>query len=149
MQVLWSTPETISPPLLTNPSCQAHLTSLASPVLVVTELMRLGVQVSNDVRMLLPLLVGILVAKWVADAVTHSLYHALLEVACVPWLPPAPAAPSSMDLISAASIMASPVITLPQQVTLGELRNVLRDSRHNGFPVVRPTPAGLVSTCQC
>ena len=37
-------------------------------------------QVSNDVRMLLPLLIGILVAKWVADATTHSLYHGLLEV---------------------------------------------------------------------
>lgn len=37
-------------------------------------------QVSNDVRMLLPLLIGILAAKWVADAATHSLYHGLLEV---------------------------------------------------------------------
>ncbi len=35
---------------------------------------------SNDVRMLLPILVGILAAKWVADAATHSLYHGLLEV---------------------------------------------------------------------
>ena len=37
-------------------------------------------QVSNDVRMLLPILVGSLAAKWVADAATHSLYHGLLEV---------------------------------------------------------------------
>jgi len=41
------------------------------------------VQVSNDVRMLLPILVGILAAKWVADAATHSLYHGLLEVCTV------------------------------------------------------------------
>lgn len=41
-------------------------------------------QVSNDVRMLLPLLVGILAAKWVADAATHSLYHGLLEVCLYP-----------------------------------------------------------------
>jgi chloride channel 7 len=40
-------------------------------------------QVSNDVRMLLPLLIGILAAKWVADAATHSLYHGLLEVRTV------------------------------------------------------------------
>lgn len=40
-------------------------------------------QVSNDVRMLLPILVGIMVAKWVADAATHSLYHGLLEVGCL------------------------------------------------------------------
>ncbi len=42
-------------------------------------------QVSNDVRMLLPLLIGILVAKWVADATTHSLYHGLLEVRLIFW----------------------------------------------------------------
>ena len=48
------------------------------------------VQVSNDVRMLLPILVGILAAKWVADAATHSLYHGLLEVPlpCAPALGP-------------------------------------------------------------
>ena len=50
-------------------------------------------------RMLLPLLVGILVAKWIADAGTHSLYHGLLEVKCVPWLPFAPASSRSLDLI--------------------------------------------------
>jgi chloride channel 7 len=56
-------------------------------------------QVSNDVRMLLPLLVGILVAKWVADAATHPLYHALLEVKCVPWLPSEPPARRALDLV--------------------------------------------------
>ena len=43
-----------------------------------------AMQVSNDVRMLLPILVGILAAKWVADAATHSLYHGLLEVPLCP-----------------------------------------------------------------
>ena len=56
-------------------------------------------QVSNDVRMLLPLLAGILVAKWVADAATHSLYHGLLEVACVPFLPATPTSSISLDLL--------------------------------------------------
>ena len=37
-------------------------------------------------RMLLPILVGILVAKWVADAATHSLYHGLLEARAGHWL---------------------------------------------------------------
>ena len=56
-------------------------------------------QVSNDVRMLLPLLAGILVAKWMADAATHSLYHGLLEVACVPFLPATPTSAVSLDLL--------------------------------------------------
>lgn len=42
-------------------------------------------QMSNDVRMLLPVLVAIMVAKWVADAATHSLYHGQLHVkVCCP-----------------------------------------------------------------
>lgn len=42
---------------------------------------------SNDVRILLPVMVAIMLAKFVADAATHSLYHGLLEVKCVPFLP--------------------------------------------------------------
>lgn len=44
-------------------------------------------QMSNDVRILLPVMVAIMIAKFVADAATHSLYHGLLEVKCVPFLP--------------------------------------------------------------
>ena len=29
-------------------------------------------------------------AKWIADAVTHSLYHSILAVKCVPFLPAEP-----------------------------------------------------------
>ena len=31
-------------------------------------------------------MLGIMVAKWVADYMTHSLYHALLELKCMPFL---------------------------------------------------------------
>ena len=44
-------------------------------------------QMSNDVRILLPTMVAIMLAKFVADSATHSLYHGLLEVKCVPFLP--------------------------------------------------------------
>ena len=47
----------------------------------------LPLQMSNDVRILLPAMVAIMLAKFVADAATHSLYHGLLEVKCVPFLP--------------------------------------------------------------
>lgn len=97
--------------------------------------------------MLLPLLVGIMVAKWVADAATHSLYHGLLEVKCIPWLPSAPTAAMSLDLFPVARAMAAPVVSLPERVDLKVLRNILRDTNHNGFPIVRSTPVGRVSRC--
>ena len=40
--------------------------------------------------------------------------------------------------------MASPVITFQEQMPLTKIREVLRDTRHNGFPVVRSTPQGQV-----
>ena len=35
---------------------------------------------------LLPIMVAILVAKWVGDYITHPLYHSLLELKCIPFL---------------------------------------------------------------
>lgn len=37
------------------------------------------IEISDDVHMLLPILLALMLAKWIADAVTHSLYHGLLE----------------------------------------------------------------------
>ncbi len=62
--------------------------------------------------MLLPVLVAIMVAKWVADAFTHSLYHAVLEVKCVPILHSEPQTGQSLDLVPVHAVMASPVVTL-------------------------------------
>ncbi len=70
------------------------------------------VEISDDVHMLLPVLVAIMVAKWVADAATHSLYHALLEVKCVPFLYPEPVSRHSLDLVPVSAVMRSPVVTL-------------------------------------
>ena len=48
--------------------------------------------------------------------------------------------------------MASPVVVLQERVPLHRLRQVLRDTAHNGFPVVQDTASGKVcaplSCCQ-
>jgi chloride channel 7 len=102
------------------------------------------VEISDDVHMLLPVLVGIMVAKWVADAFTHPLYHGLLAVKCVPFLSPEPASTHSLDLVPVAAAMRSPVVTLRAAMRVGDIQEVLRDTTHNGFPVVRDTPQGQV-----
>ncbi|CAH3018540.1 unnamed protein product [Porites evermanni] len=43
-------------------------------------------EITNDVQFLLPIMVAIMVAKWVGDFVTHPLYYALLELNCIPFL---------------------------------------------------------------
>ena len=101
-------------------------------------------QVSNDVRMVLPLLVAIIMAKWIADAVSHSLYHSMLEVKCVPILHSDTQSRVSLDLIPVHYVMAYPVVTFQERMPLNQIREILRDTRHNGFPVVRNTPQGQV-----
>ena len=102
-------------------------------------------QVSSDVRMLLPLLVGIMMAKWVADSLTHPLYHGLLEIKCIPFLTPEPQASKHLDLLPVARVMASPVVTLGERERLGTVWEALRHTQHNGFPVVRASPNGQVT----
>ncbi|MEW5318605.1 MAG: hypothetical protein WDW38_009815 [Sanguina aurantia] len=102
------------------------------------------IEMSSDVHMLLPVLVAIMVAKWVADAVTHSLYHGMLEVKCVPFLRPEPVSKFSLDLVPVSYVMQCPVVTLRLKMTVKEVSRAIRGSTHNGFPVVRDTPLGEV-----
>lgn len=101
-------------------------------------------EMSNDVRMLLPVLVTIGTAKVVADAMTPALYHAQLALKAVPYLDEAPEAAVSLDLVPVSSLMASPVVSFPERVPAHQLRHTLRQTSHNGFPVVRNTGRGQV-----
>mmetsp|Transcript_13128 Transcript_13128/g.35103 ORF Transcript_13128/g.35103 Transcript_13128/m.35103 type:complete len:785 (-) Transcript_13128:79-2433(-) len=103
------------------------------------------IEVSSDVHMLLPVLVATMTAKWIADAVTHSLYHSLLDFKCVPFLPPEPISKFSLDLIPVSYVMHSPVVVLRQTMKVGEITAALRGVSHNGFPVVKDTPSGPVA----
>lgn len=93
-------------------------------------------EMSNDVRILLPAMVAIMLAKWVADAGCHSLYHGLLAVKCVPFLPKEPVTSSSLELLEVRHVMAKPVVTLHEKMVLRDILDVLKSTTHNGFPIV-------------
>ena len=48
--------------------------------------MLLKVELTNDLTFVMPIMVAILVAKWVASLFTHALYHQLIEFKCIPFL---------------------------------------------------------------
>lgn len=103
-------------------------------------------QVSSDVQMLLPVLVAILAAKAFADTfIPHSYYHSIMEVSQVPFLPPNPHTHVDLDLVTVSAVMSSPVQTIPNIVKLQDLEALLRDTPHNGYPVVRETASGSLS----
>jgi chloride channel 7 len=99
-------------------------------------------EVSNDARSLLPLLVSILASKAVADGVVHPLYHGLLAAKCVPWLPGEPVCSVPLDLVPASSAAAAPVAVADVSMPSSGLRSLLRDTAHHGFPVVRAGAGG-------
>ena len=46
------------------------------------------IEITNDVRLLLPIMISVMVAKLVADRITHPLYHALIHFKRIPFLSP-------------------------------------------------------------
>eukprot|EP00998_Keelungia_sp_KM082_P001739 NODE_1208_length_1425_cov_65.866718_g1197_i0.p1 GENE.NODE_1208_length_1425_cov_65.866718_g1197_i0~~NODE_1208_length_1425_cov_65.866718_g1197_i0.p1 ORF type:complete len:434 (+),score=90.76 NODE_1208_length_1425_cov_65.866718_g1197_i0:61-1362(+) len=102
-------------------------------------------EISNALEHILVIMFAILVAKWVADTCTHSLYHALLEVKCVPFLDYDSVVPK-MECFTVTSIMQSDVKTLKRRQTVREILELLKSCRHGGFPVVSKngTVSGLV-----
>jgi chloride channel 7 len=95
------------------------------------------VELTNDVHILLPVQTAIVVAKWIADYSTHSLYHALIEFKCIPFLDPDINSPMSMELFTAADVATSLVRKLREVESVHAIATVLLDCTHNGFPVLR------------
>ena len=95
-------------------------------------------EMSGEQHFLLPILLGITVAKWTADALHKPLYHALLEVKHAPFLPDEPDGAMGLHLHDVAEIMRpAPLTTLRERESVATLRRALKETSHQGFPVVR------------
>lgn len=124
------------------------------------------VELSGELRFLLPIMVAIAVARGVADTLCVPLYHQLLHLSCVPYLPAA-ASGVNLDMFTlrqvvlhtrdelrqqAAELGGSSVVLsnsalrasrngcsfvyLPPRPTLQRIIDVMTDNRHHLFPVV-------------
>ncbi|XP_045194209.1 H(+)/Cl(-) exchange transporter 6-like isoform X2 [Mercenaria mercenaria] len=99
-------------------------------------------ELTNDVQVLLPVMVSVMVAKWVGDFFTHPIYHALLELKCIPFLDPEPRVTIdkkmvNLELFQAADIMSHPVVTVQTHEHVQTLAQLMTDSSHGGFPVIK------------
>eukprot|EP00667_Euglena_gracilis_P002124 EG_transcript_2122 len=102
-------------------------------------------EMTNDLPHLLPIMCSVMVAKAVADYFVHPLYHALLQVKCIPFLNAQPGV-QKLACFTAADVMAAPVVTVCLQETVGTLIRRLKDTSHNCFPVVHPETEHFVGT---
>ncbi|XP_048583909.1 chloride channel protein D [Nematostella vectensis] len=106
-------------------------------------------EITNDIQFLLPIMVGIMVAKWVGDFTTHPLYHALLELKCIPFLDSEPvilhegSRTINLELFCASHAMAKPPIVVHRVESITNLANLLLDNPHGGYPVVQQVESGV------
>ncbi|XP_074645246.1 chloride channel protein D-like isoform X2 [Tubulanus polymorphus] len=107
-------------------------------------------EITNDIQFLLLIMVAIMFAKWVGDFVTHPLYHALLEMKCIPFLDAEPVIVHdekdtlNLELFQAKHVMAIPPICLHLKEPVSRLAHLLLDTPHGGFPIVKKLRNGEV-----
>lgn len=90
-------------------------------------------ETTNDIQFLLPIMMVLMVSKWVGDLMNISLYDLHVEIKCIPFVEANP--PLSMKNLSTKDVMKSPVVGIPRFTTLREISELLEHNHHNGFPV--------------
>uniref|UniRef100_A0A7S4CHJ9 Chloride channel protein n=1 Tax=Eutreptiella gymnastica TaxID=73025 RepID=A0A7S4CHJ9_9EUGL len=93
------------------------------------------IELTNDLPHLLPTMASVIAAKVVADCLVHPLYHALLQVFCVPFLNTEPGV-TKLSLFTVKTVMSHPVVCLLKEETVHRIVEVLNSTTHNCFPVV-------------
>jgi len=95
------------------------------------------VEISNDVHSVLPMMIAVMTAKRIADTYTHGLYHAILELKCVPFLDSVPFHPHhDLELYQLKDVMTSDVISLTVLTPAWKIHQILHMTHHNAFAVV-------------
>ena len=99
------------------------------------------VEITNDIQFLLLIIVTIMFAKWTGDYFTHSLYHELLELKHIPYLPEdvnisINQSRETLEHFSVSKIMSSPVQTIQCEESMSRIVDLLKNTRFGGFPVV-------------
>ncbi|KAK2191553.1 hypothetical protein NP493_51g02024 [Ridgeia piscesae] len=101
------------------------------------------IEITNDVAFLLPIMVAVMVAKWVGDYITHPLYHSLLELKCIPFLDMEVIVYDeskqllNLECFKARDVMRSPALTITPREAVSHLAHLLLETTHGGFPVVK------------
>lgn len=92
------------------------------------------VELSSELRYLLPLMVAIVSSRAVANYLCEPLYHHILHLDCVPYLSPKLPSPE-FEQLTAADVMVMDVVTLKTEDLTTNILAAL-ETTHHAFPVV-------------
>ena len=130
---MWMDPGVIS--ILGAVSFFAGVTRLTMSLAVIM------MEMTNDIQLLLLIMVTVISAKLIGDYLTHPLYHALMELKCIPFLDAEPHVHADghaldMELYQASHVMSTPVISLTTVVDARDAARMLLSTSHGGFPIL-------------
>eukprot|EP00762_Andalucia_godoyi_P005431 ANDGO_08420.mRNA.1 Chloride channel protein C len=91
-------------------------------------------EITNDLQFLVPIMLSVIVAKFVGDFLTPPLYDLLIFLKCIPFLEAEPS--SFMEKLNCRSIMAKDLVTLSPVMEVQAVLEKLESNNHGGFPVV-------------
>eukprot|EP01133_Synstelium_polycarpum_P007277 gene7277-8457_t len=92
------------------------------------------IETTNELPLLIPIMITIMVAKWTADLLIHPMFDLLIDMKYIPYLEPNSS--RSMRILMCKHIMAKKPFHFTEKTTLGRILHVLKETSHNGFPVV-------------
>ncbi|KAF7401475.1 hypothetical protein HZH68_007295 [Vespula germanica] len=94
------------------------------------------IEATQGISFGLPVIIVLIMAKWVGDFFNEGIYDIHIQMAGVPLLPWE--APPLSNNIYASEIMSHPVVTLKTVENVGHIVELLKCISFNGFPVVDP-----------
>jgi chloride channel 7 len=92
------------------------------------------VELTGGTQYLLPIILVVMISKWVGDIFNESIYEHLIHLKHIPFLQNQPL--SECKLLTAADVMQKRVTVLLEVEKVSEIVDALRLYPHNGFPVV-------------
>ncbi|EGC35340.1 chloride channel protein [Dictyostelium purpureum] len=92
------------------------------------------VELTEGTQYLVPIILAVMIAKWVGDFFNESVYEHLMEQKYIPFLQTLP--PHSTNNIRITNVMSKNVVVLPEVCQVKTLISVLNNNNHNAFPVI-------------
>jgi len=100
-------------------------------------------EISNDIDLVLPIMIAVAIAKQVGDMFNPSMYDVHLRLSGMPmlgieWVLPKVA----FGLLNARSVMASKIVCLHEAESPASIRRILQTTTHHGFPLTTKDHSG-------
>ena len=102
-------------------------------------------EMSSEVHFVLPIMTAIMTAKWVADNLEHhSIYEMALVNKKIPFLSGEGMAHNMklLETLTVSRVMQQNVVSVNIEERISSLRFLLKETGHNGFPVVSESKEG-------